>query len=170
MDTSNLGRGAMIAAISGIVLFIALFFFDWYSVGIADEINAAQEQAAEALGVDAAPAEVEDAGVTGWDAFDFTNLICLLAIIVAVGLAAMTMFGSSASLPVAGSALTCGIGALAFLLVLYRTLDPPGDGGLDRDFGLFLGLLASAGIAAGGYLGMQEEGTTFAEQGDRLRG
>jgi hypothetical protein len=158
----------MIAGISGVVLFIALFFFDWYSVGIADEVNAAQEQLEETLGVDAAPAVVEDAGVTGWDAFDFTNLVCLLAIIVAVGLAAMTLFGASASLPVAGSALTCGIGGLALLLVLYRTLDPPGDG-LDRDFGLFVGLLAAAGITVGGYLGMQEEGTTFSEQGDRLR-
>ena len=80
----------------------------------------------------------------------------------------MTLAGSSASLPVAGSALTCGVGALAFLFVLYRTIDPPAEG-LEREIGLYLGLLATAGIAVGGYLGMQEEGTSFSEQGDRLR-
>lgn len=163
MDTSNLGRGAAIAGVSGLVLFIALFFLDWYSV---DAVDVVQEQVGGVLGVEAGADTSE--GISGWDAFDFTNLVCLLAIIVSVGLAAMTLFGASASLPVAGSALTCGIGALAFICVLYRTLDPPGEG-LDREFGLFIGLLATAGIAIGGYLGMQEEGTSFSEQGDRLR-
>ena len=106
--------------------------------------------------------------VNAWESFDFTDLILLLAVLVSVGLAAMTLAGASASLPVAGSALTCGVGALAFLFVLYRTIDPPAEG-LEREIGLYLGLLATAGIAVGGYLGMQEEGTSFSEQGDRLR-
>ena len=57
----------------------------------------------------------------------------------------MTMFGSSASLPVAGSALTCGIGVLAFLLVLYRTLDPPGEAAWIASSGSSSGCLAIGG-------------------------
>ena len=168
MDTSNLGRGAMIAGISGVLLFIFMFL-GWYGApDVVDEAVEQAQQAAEALGVDAPGVEEADTTVNAWESFDFTDLILFLAVIVSVGLAAMTLFGASASLPVAGSALTCGIGALALLLVLYRTIDPPAEG-LEREIGLWLGLLATAGIAVGGYLGMQEEGTTFSEQGDRLR-
>ena len=168
METGNLGRGALIAGISGVLLFIFMFF-GWYGApDVVDEAVEQAQQAAEALGVDAPGIEETDTTVNAWESFDFTDLILFLAVIVSVGLALMTLVGASASLPVAGSALTCGIGALAFLFVLYRTIDPPADG-LDREIGLWLGLLATAGIAFGGYLGMQEEGTSFAEQGDRLR-
>ena len=153
----------MIAGISGVLLFIFMFF-GWYGApGVLDE---AVEQLGQ-IGIDTGTAE-DQASRNAWEAFDFTDLILLLAVLVSVGLAAMTLAGASASLPVAGSALTCGVGALAFLFVLYRTLDPPFDGA-EREIGLYLGLLATAGIAVGGYLGMQEEGTSFSEQGDRLR-
>ncbi len=168
MDSGNLGRGAMIAGISGVLLFIFMFF-GWYGApDVLDEAVEQAQQAAEALGVDAPAVEEADTTVNAWESFDFTDLILLLAVLVSVGLAAMTLMGTSASLPVAGSALTCGVGALAFLFVLYRTIDPPAEG-LEREIGLWLGLLATAGIAVGGYLGMQEEGTSFSEQGDRLR-
>jgi hypothetical protein len=158
----------MIAGISGVLLFIFMFF-SWYSApDVVDDAIQQAQQAAEALGVNAPAVESADTSFNAWQSFDFTDLICLLAVLVAVGLAVMTMTGASASLPVAGSALTCGVGALAFLFVLYRTIDPPADG-LDRDIGLWLGLLATAGITVGGYLGMQEEGTTFGDQADRLR-
>lgn len=158
----------MIAGISGVLLFIFMFF-GWYGApDVVDEAVEQAQQAAEALGVDAPAVEEADTSINAWESFDFTDLICLLAVLVSVGLAAMTLAGASASLPVAGSALTCGVGALAFLSVLYRTIDPPAEG-LEREIGLYLGLLATAGIAVGGYLGMQEEGTSFSEQGDRLR-
>jgi hypothetical protein len=168
MDTGNLGRGAMIAGISGALLFIFMFF-SWY--GAPGEIEQAVEQAqqaAEALGVDAPIVEEADTSVNAWEAFDFTDLVLLLAVLVSVGLAVMALAGASSGLPIAGSALTCGIGALAFLFVLFRTIDPPADGA-EREIGLWLGLLATAGIAVGGYLGMQEEGTSFGEEADRLR-
>jgi hypothetical protein len=169
MDTGNLGRGAMIAGISGVLLFIFMFF-SWY--GVSDDLNDVSQQiqqGVEAIGGDAPNVEGIDTTRNAWQSFNFTDLFCLIAILVAVGLAAMTLAGASASLPVAGSALTCGVGALAFLFVLYRTINPPADG-VDREIGLYLGLLATAGITVGGYLGMQEEGTSFSEQGERLRG
>lgn len=162
MDTGNLGRGAMIAGISGALLFISMFF-TWYQVPGAEQI----EQVGDVLGVDTGSASAA-VSFSGWESFDFIDLVCLLAVIVSVGLAVMTLLGKSASLPVAGSALTCGIGALAFLLVLYRVINPPGEG-LEREIGLWLGLLATAGITAGGYIGMQEEQTSFSDQADRLR-
>ena len=61
-----------------------------------------------------------------------------------------------------------GSGYLTTLLVLYRLIDPPVEG-LDRAYGVFLGLIASAGIAYGGWRAMEEEGTTFGDQADRIQ-
>ena len=168
MDTGNLGRGALIAGVSGVLLFIFMFI-GWYGAGgeAGEAIEAAQE-AAEQLGVQGP--EEADTSANAWEAFDFTDLVMFLAVIVAVGVAAVTLIGASASLPVAGSAITTGIGALAFLLVLYRLINPPGEGDIDREIGIWLGLLATAGITVGGYLGMQEEGTSFTAERDRLSG
>lgn len=54
-------------------------------------------------------------------------------------------------------------GALAVLIVLFRLLLPP-DGGIDelevsRKIGVFLGLIAAAGVAFGGYTAMNERGS-----------
>ena len=38
------------------------------------------------------------------------------------------------------------------------------------DFGIFLGLIAAAGVAYGGYRAMQEEGASFSDTADRLSG
>lgn len=167
MDTSNLGRGAMIAGISGVLLFIVMFFSWFGAPDEVDDVIQQSQQLGEQLGIDTGGVSDVDTTANAWQAFDFIDLILLLAVIVSVGLAVMTLMGASASLPVAGSALTCGIGALSLLLVLYRILDPPEDA--SREIGVYLGLLATAGITFGGYLGMQEEGTSFSEQGDRLR-
>ncbi|HEV2858876.1 MAG TPA: hypothetical protein VGW80_10790 [Solirubrobacterales bacterium] len=58
------------------------------------------------------------------------------------------------------------LGALCVLLVLYRIIDPPG--GSDREWGVFLGLILAALVTYGGYRAMEEEGSSFAEIGDRL--
>ena len=67
------------------------------------------------------------------------------------------------------------LGGLSVLLVLFRIIDPPSFGsfgGVSVDgtleFGIFLGLISAAGIAYGGYRGMQEEGATFSGTADKL--
>ena len=168
MDTGNLGRGALIAGVSGVLLFIFMFL-GWYGLGgPADELIEQAQQAAEQLGVQGP--EEADTSANAWESFDFTDLILLLAVIVAIAYAAVELTGASVSLPVALSTVTAGIGALAFLLVLYRLINPPGEGDIDREIGIWLGLLATAGITVGGYLGMQEEGTSFSSERDRLSG
>jgi hypothetical protein len=141
-------------------------FFSWFGVDVGEAVDIPAgipediaEQAAEQAGVDV------DTTANAWQAFDIIDLILLLAVIVSVGVAAIDMSGASVSLPVAGSAVVTWIGALAFLLVLYRLINPPGE--LGREIGVWLGLIATAGITYGGYLGMQEEGTSFGDVRDR---
>ena len=147
MDVSRLGRGELIAGIAGVALFIFMFFSWFGAPGIAGE---AIDQAAE-LGIEFNL----DTSANAWQAFDVIDLVLLLAVIVSVGFAILGAVGTNANLPVAAGALTAGIGIIATLLVLYRIIDPPFDAG--REIGVWLGLIASAGIAFGGWTSMQEE-------------
>jgi hypothetical protein len=159
MDTSRLRFGEMIAAVSGVVLFIVMFF-SWYGVELGGAAGKLANQFVKSSGVDTT--------ATAWQAFGFIDILLFVAVLVAVGLAIMTMTQRTVALPVAASVLTTGVGALAVLLILFRILDKPDAGAGDLvnvtlKFGIFLGLLAAIGITVGGYLSMQEEGTSLGE-------
>jgi hypothetical protein len=143
----------LIAGISGVALFI-IMFFSWFGAPEAEIVTPAG-----GIEIDLGEVPGADTTANAWQSFDFIDIVLLVTIIVAVGLAVMSAAGSSVNLPVAASALTAGLGILATLLVLYRIIDPPSDA--DREFGVFLGLIACAGIAVGGWMAMQEEGATF---------
>jgi hypothetical protein len=153
MDFSRVRAGELLAGISGVALFVFMFFA-WF-------------------GVEGIPGGVRFGSVSAWEAFDFIDLVLILAVIAAVGLVVLSAAQSSVNLPVAASAITAGLGILATLLVLYRILDPPQIAeGVEttRKVGLYLGVAGCAGIAIGGWMAMQEEGTTFGGEADRLSG
>jgi hypothetical protein len=156
MDT-NVARGTLIAGVAGAALFI-IMFFSWFGIDVSANLPAGVPE-------DIANQAIEQSGVdttaNAWQSFDVIDLVLLLAVITSVGFAVIDLSGASVSLPVAGSAITAGIGALAFVLVLYRLINPPGGDGVEREFGVWLGLIATAAIAYGGYEGMQEEGGTY---------
>ena len=157
MDADRLGRGEQIAGICAVLLFIVMFF-NWFELPGVDQ--------AEALGVEV------DAGINAWQAYDFTDLILLVTIVVAAGGAVATLMARDVALPVAASAITAGLGILSFVFVAFSILNTPSGGAvdLDRSWGVFVGLLLTAGIAYGGWNSMQEEGTTFGDQYDRAAG
>jgi multidrug transporter EmrE-like cation transporter len=155
MDFSRVRTGELIAGVSGVALFI-IMFLKWFSLPEVVGLGGF----AEAVGV--------NTSISAWEAFDFIDLVLLLAVVAGVGLTVLAAAQSNVQLPVAASAITAGLGIFATLLVLYRVIDPPSD--LDRSYGLYLGLIASAGIAVGGWMAMQEEGTSFGGEADRLGG
>lgn len=148
MDTSKLGQGTLIAGVSGAALFVVMFL-SWYGVDLAGGLG-------EIAGVDTS------VSANAWESFSFTDLVLLVAVIAGVGGAAMTAMGANIDLPFPVSTATAAAGGAATLFVLFRLLNPPADG-LDREIGIFLGLIASAGVAYGGYMQMQEEGVSPAE-------
>ncbi len=159
MDVSRLRRGEQIAGISGIALLLIMFIFTWFSFGDSGL----------------------DLGLNAWESFGLIDIVLLLAAVAAIALAVVSATQSNVSMPVALSAITAGLGILAVLLILFRIISPPdfglgdvadalgGEADVGRGIGVFLGLIAAAGIAYGGYLAMQEEGTSFSDQGDRLQ-
>lgn len=160
MDLNRLTLGEKIAGTSAILLFVFMFF-DWYGVSISgggESVN---------LG----------GGGNAWDALDFIPILLLIAIIVTIGVLVVEAGDTGVELPVHGAAIVTVAGVISFLLILFRIIDTPTFaefGGVSAEgsvkFGIFLALIASAGIGYGGYRTMQEEGTTFGDAADRLSG
>jgi hypothetical protein len=134
MDTGRLSQGAMIAAISGLVLFISLFF-DWVGIEVTGVGSASQ---------------------TGWESQSSLDIYLLIVSVIAVvpGVAALT--GGAGDFPIANAANALLLGAIAVILMFFTMFIGFPDG-LDRKFGMWLALIASIGVAVGGYLAAQEE-------------
>jgi hypothetical protein len=84
------------------------------------------------------------------------DLVMAAAAVAGLSVAIVVIGRLSVSYAPAGSSVTLLLGAIAFICVLFRLIDPPGNGDVSRDVGAWLGLVAAAGVAWGGYLGMQE--------------
>ncbi len=161
MDVDRLGRGEQIAGICAGILFIVMFL-GWFKT---------PDVAAGIPGVGTVETDFS-VSFSAWESYDFTDLILLVTIVVAVGGAIATLMARDVALPVAASAITAGLGILSFVFVAFSLINPPGPGDADLDRGIwvFVGLLLTAGIAYGGWMSMQEEGTSFGDQYDRTAG
>lgn len=137
MDTSKLSIGDQIAAASGIALLIFMFL-PWY-------------------GVDASvgPISISESA-NAWETLSFIDILLFLIALVAIGVPVAKAAGSLPDdLP--GGMLVLAAGGLGVLLVLFRIIDLPTPDvaapGIDfgRKIGVWLGLIATAGIAYGGW-------------------
>jgi uncharacterized membrane protein YhaH (DUF805 family) len=159
MEVDKLSPGEKIAAVSAVLLFIFMFF-DWFGT--------------EVSGVPGFSGAVGAEG-NAWDWLDVIPLFLMVAIVAAIGVAVIRLTDADLELPISLNAIVAALGALAVLLILYRIVDPPGGGGVEGvevdttlKLGIFLSLVAAAGIAYGGYSAMREEGLTFSDVGDQL--
>ena len=150
MDVSRLSRGEQIAGIAGIALILIMFIFDWFTVSAGSG------------------AFKVSAGGNAWEVFGFIDIVLFVTAISGIALALTAASSTEVNAPVALSAITAGLGILATILVIYRIIDVP-DGGIPeglgvdvgRSIGVWLGLIASAALAYGGWAAMQEEGASF---------
>jgi hypothetical protein len=151
----RLNRGEAIAAISAVLLF-ALTFLDWFR----GELAGGQSVSAP------------DIGGSAWESLDLIPIVLLVAIAVTLVTVALRLGG--ARRPPIANATVAVLGGLSALLIVLRLLDPPSVdlGGLpiqtSPQLGAFLGLLATAGVACGGYAAMRSEGGSFGAVADSL--
>lgn len=160
MDLNKLSDGEKISGISAILLFIFMFF-DWFSVEVSGGSGAFSVSASE--------------GGSAWDALEYIPIVLVITIVAALAVVALRMTDATYEPPVPAGTVVTGLGIVSALLILYRIIVTPDVGsfpGVSVDvspsFGIFLGLIAAAGIAYGGYRSMQEEGASFGDIGDRL--
>ena len=140
MDANRLSQGQLIAVISATALFI-ISFLPWFGVG-----GTAVTVGGTTIG--------GSKNFSLWEAENPLDIYLLIVILVALVPAALALLGGGGDAPLApiATALLAGVGTF---LILYQVFDTPGDA--DRKVGLFLGLIACAGIAVGGWLSMQED-------------
>ncbi len=141
MRVESLQNGLKVAGGSAIVLFIVMFF-PWFGTSV------------EGFGGPGL-----DARVTAWQAFEVIDIILLVIVAAVVVLVASLAAERPLDISVETGTVITVLGAVAFLLVFYRFLSTPFD--LDRRYGLFLGLLSSAGIAVGGRMAMVAADASF---------
>lgn len=137
MDLNKLSTGDKVIGVSGVLLFI-FAFFKWYGISVPGGT----------------------AGFNGYHYFLFGVIPVILGVAMIVQIA-LDRF-SAVDMPKLG-ALTWGqvhliLGSVAFVLVLLKLAigDDYFSVGLDRKFGIFLSVIAAAGLAAGGFLKMRE--------------
>jgi hypothetical protein len=141
MDTGRLTRGQAVAALGGVVLFASLFL-DWYSL--------------DAGGLGGLLGGI-DLSASGWEAFSWVDLLCALTALVAVGAAVLTATSRTVAIPVGTSVVVSAFGLVSAVVILYRIVNQPGPNDvIVVEVGAYLGFLAAAAVAVGGWLDMLE--------------
>jgi hypothetical protein len=158
-DVSRLRKSDQIIGGSAILFFIFLFFFKWFGESTSG---------ASISGVNVGAA---NASYSGWHTFSNSRWIWLITIVVALVAVAVSSGALKFQSPVQLSVAVAGLGALSTVLIFYRIVHHPSASASYGAFhvtvgikiGIWLGLIAAAGVTYGGYLAMQDEGTSIAD-------
>jgi hypothetical protein len=145
--------GEQLAGIAGLALLLTMFLFAWYGVDLP--------------------------GVSGFDAFDaFGDWFDIILVLAAFSGMSLALFGTGvARSPISLSVVTTVLAGLGTIILVIYIISPPGVPGLgeaaveidlNREFGVWLGLVELILLTVGGYKTMQEEGVTFGSAADRL--
>jgi hypothetical protein len=140
LDADRLSQGQLIAAVSAIALFI-VSFLPWFGT-----------QEVTTIGPGGGSLTI-GGNVNMWEGENPLDIYLLIVILVALVPAGLALAGGAdAPLAPIATTLLAGVGTL---LIIYQLFDQPGN--LGTKIGIWLGLLACAGITVGGYLAMQED-------------
>lgn len=153
LDLKRLSRGELILGVTSLALLVISFFPLWSKVEGDGERESFSAWS------------TFEAGVFEYDPFGFIVVLALILALVAVVFVAMRAAGVNLNLPAPLGLVYLGLGGLTALLLILQILIGPeeiegaADAGVEisRGIFLFLAALLALGMAAGGYLHMQEE-------------
>ncbi len=147
-------RSLLLPAVAGVALVAAMFLLPWFGASSALErsFDEAQQIQDQFGGPEVVMPDVED---NAWQAFEFSRFVLLAAGLCGIALP----FVRGSSLPTLTrlrfAALAMALGVIAAALALYHLVNPPGDS--SREVGVFAGLVASGGVALGGWVALELE-------------
>jgi hypothetical protein len=166
LDVSRLRRSDRIIGGSAVAFLIFLFIFKWYGGSASSSVGGVSFSSS----------------ANGWHTFTNSRWIWLITIVVALASVAISAGMFELKSPIQPGVLVAGLGALSTILILYRIVHHP-SGGASSSFGavhvsysygikigIWLGLIAAVGVTYGGYLGMQDEGTSLADVREQASG
>ncbi len=145
---------------AGLALIICMFL-PWYGLGFGGDT--ANVGLPEVPGIDTGSIELNvpevDDDASGWDSLtDFDGFLIAAAGLSGIGLWLLAAAGRR--LNVGGlrrGSITAILGVLAVALIVWRLFAQPTPGA-DLKYGIFLGLAAAIGLAAGAIMALREEG------------
>jgi hypothetical protein len=145
LSVERLRSGELIAGASATALLIFLFAPEWYS------LKGTLAPTATILGA--------RSSWNGWWGLAGARYLVLVTIAVALALVYFQAAQRAPALPVALSVIVLVLGGACVIALVYRVLAGPPSGGslLDTQVGPYLGLVAAAGIAYGGFRSLREE-------------
>jgi hypothetical protein len=127
MDLRRLRVGEWIVGAAGVLLLVALFL-PWYG----------------------------EPSASAWESFSILDLILALVALAAIAVPVLTATHRVPALPLAYESLIALLGLICVVLVLIRVLNLPGEAD-SREWGLWVGLVATLGVFAGGLVGLRDE-------------
>jgi hypothetical protein len=146
METSKLSRYDWVVVAGMVLMFIALFL-TWYRVEIVQRLLQELPAGLKGAGVDGS-----GFSVNGWHYFSAV-LAWLLTVVATAVVILKALPAISVRLELPESLAVMALGAIAFLLVLYRLIAMPAPSeAFGRGAGVFVALLAAFLVAAGGFL------------------
>lgn len=145
-DFDKLGFGEKVIGISVVALFLFMYL-DWFGVEVSGPGGSV------GLG-----------GANAWQALDLTPLFLVGTVVLSLLSLALRVSNLDYEPPISANAGITVLGGISVLLILVQIVNPPSLGqvsGLPLDatlkFGIFLALIAAAGVAIGGFMAMREE-------------
>jgi hypothetical protein len=137
-------RGELISAVSALILLILMFAVKWFGVMVRPGPNS----------IRSATPSAEDA----WNGLTLIRWVMVLTVIVALGSVVIHATQRSHGTSTDTSLAVTILGSVTTILLIYRVLiDLPSPRTVvDQKLGAYLGVVAAAGIAFGGYESIQE--------------
>jgi hypothetical protein len=146
MDTSKLSRYDWVVVAGMILMFIALFL-TWYRVELLQQLLSELQGTLKGASVD-----THGFSANGWH-YSSAVLAWLLTVVATAVVLLKSFPGITFRQPLSESLTVMALGAIAFLLVLYRLIAVPAPSeAFGRGAGIFVALLATVAVAAGGFL------------------
>ena len=146
MDLRRVHAGEWIVGAAGVALLVSLFL-PWYGT----------EASSAARGWTAyAPLDASLASFSAWESFAVLDLILALIALAAISVPVVTAVHRVTAVPLAVESLTTLLGIFGLVLVVIRVLNLPDDLH-GREWGLWVGLAATLGVAGGGLVAMRDE-------------
>lgn len=147
LDVRRLRAGEVIAGTSAILLLIFMFAVKWYAVSgpLSETLDRGLH---------------EPTTFDGWNGLHTLRWLLLVTIVAALALAYFQAAREGPGIPITLSVIVTVLGLLSTIALVYRVLINTPAPTLDQRAGAYLGLVATIGIAYGGFRSMREEGGT----------
>lgn len=141
-----------VAGLSALALF-GFLFLDWFTF-VPHVVNTAPLTTGDNQVTFYGPGTL-----SGWDSLGwFALAVCLLAIVAGLLVPVVVAFYESPVLPVFAGIVAQLLGGLAVIALIVQNIFQPGDNASTIVLsGWWLGLIAAAGIARGGFLSIRDE-------------